>query len=390
MDELEPLATALRQGLGEPPEAWQEEQRARLRRTLREPPPRRPWLRVAPWAAAGAVLTALALWFAVPRSPASVERWLTAEELHEPFQLDDGSSISLANGGRGRLFADAATVRFDLHQGRANFDVVPGRRRTWTISAGKNEVRVVGTRFSVFYGAAERFEVEVERGLVSVRMPDRKASIELEAGNRLLGGPGRMEVARGSTGERSPVPPPESPPNAAPAKAESGEPATRAAPVASSAADSDWHARYGEGKYAEALALVRSSGVGRRLNELSAGTLAELADAARLGGDPELAARALVLLLRKFPGSAEARDGKFLLGRVHALRGERAAAIAAFEGYLANGSRRYATETVGRLMELYSTNGDAARARRMAERYLELAPNGPYQRLARSLVARQP
>jgi TolA-binding protein len=390
MDELEPLATALRQELGEPPEAWQEAQRASLRRTLREPLPRRTWLRVTPWAVAAVALASVVLWFALPRSPASVERWLAAEELHEPYRLDDGSSISLASGGRGRLFADAATVRFDLHQGRANFDVVPGRHRQWTISAGKNEVRVVGTRFSVFYGAAETFEVEVERGVVSVRVPDRTTSIELEAGDRLRGGPGRMEVAHGSTKAHAPAASPESATNDAPAVVESEAPAARAVPSASSGANADWQLRYRAGKYAESLALVRSSGIAKRLNELSAGTLAELADAARLGGDPELAAQALTLLLRKFPGSAEARDGKFLLGRVHALRGERAAAVAAFEGYLDKGDARYATEAVGRLMELYSANGDAGRARNMAERYLERAPNGPYQRLARSLLARQP
>jgi TolA-binding protein len=176
-------------------------------------------------------------------------------------------------------------------------------------------------------------------------------------------------------------------------KASIEEPPTtppRAEPSVSSTPISDWQARYREGKYSESLALVRSSGFDKRLNELSPGVLAELADTARLGGDPGLAARALSTLVRRFPGSAEARDGKFLLGRVHALRGDRTAAIAAFEGYLSKGaSALYANEAVGRLMELYSANGDAERARAMAERYLERAPNGPYQRLARSLVSQR-
>ena len=390
MDELEPLRAALRRELGEPPQAWQDAQRERLRLELRRPPQPRAWLRVAPWAFAGVAMAALVLWFAVPHAGGDVERWLVAEELREPYRLDDGSSISLAPGGRGRLFADAATVRFDLHQGRAHFDVVPERHRTWTISAGKNEVRVVGTRFSVFYGAAETFEVEVERGVVSVRLPDRKASIELEAGDQLRGGPGRMEVAQGAAKANAAAKATEGAPGDSPAAATSVEPLARAVPSASSAANPEWQLRYREGKYAESLALARSSGVGKRLNELSAGTLAELADAARLGGDPELATQALTLLLRKFPGSAEARDGKFLLGRVQALRGDRKAAVAAFEGYLGSGNARYATEAVGRLMELYSTGGDAERARAMAERYLERAPNGPYQRLARSLATQRP
>ena len=137
--------------------------------------------------------------------------------------------------------------------------------------------------------------------------------------------------------------------------------------------------------------LLRASGLAERLNDLSAATLAEVADAARLGGDSELAVRALTLLTRRFPSSPQARHGKFLLGRLHALRGDRAAAVAALESYLGAGDgSQYATEAVGRLMELYSQSGETERARNMARRYLERAPNGPYQRLARSLAGTSP
>jgi outer membrane protein assembly factor BamD (BamD/ComL family) len=74
---------------------------------------------------------------------------------------------------------------------------------------------------------------------------------------------------------------------------------------------------------------------------------------------------------------------------VHALRGDTTAAIGSFESYLAQrGASPYATEAIGRLMELYSGRGDTERARAMAERYLDRAPNGPYKRLALSLVER--
>jgi TolA-binding protein len=136
---------------------------------------------------------------------------------------------------------------------------------------------------------------------------------------------------------------------------------------------------------------LRSSGIAKRLDELSPRTLADVADAARLGGDPDLAIRALNVLLRRFPSAAEARDGKFLLGRVHALRGDRNAAIGAFERYLeTKASAPYTNEAMGRLMELYSARGDNAKARSMAERYLERTPDGPYRRLARSLVGESP
>ena len=157
---------------------------------------------------------------------------------------------------------------------------------------------------------------------------------------------------------------------------------------ATSAPRPDWQLRYSEGKYAESLALVRAHGVNKRLSELSASALAELADVARLGGDPELAVSALTLLLQRFPSAPEARDGKFLLGRVQVLRGDDRAAVDAFESYLRRAtSGRYVNETRGRLMELYSKRGDTDRARAVAEQYLAATPNGPYGRLARSLIS---
>jgi TolA-binding protein len=270
------------------------------------------------------------------------------------------------------------------------FDVTPTKTRTWTITAGKNEVRVVGTRFSVSYGPEEAFEVAVERGVVSVRVPDRKASVELEAGEHLRGRPGRMEVVHSASRAQ---------PSAVATGAESKDVPTELAPptpppvvpVPSSTPHADWQARYRDGKYAESLALLRSSGIAKRLDELSPKMLADVADAARLGGDPELAVRALNVLVRRYPGAPEARDGKFLLGRVHALRGDRNAAISAFESYLeTKKSAPYTSEAMGRLMELYSSRGETEKARAMAARYLERAPDGPYRRLARSLTGESP
>lgn len=397
MTELEPLASALRRELGSPPEAWLSAQRARLRSVLREPPPPRARRVLVPaLAAACLALAALVLWIALPSSPrAGVERWLVAEELAGPLKLDDGSSIALRAGSRGRLTTGDTAVRFDLHSGKATFDVVPGRKRAWTITAGRNVVHVLGTRFSVSYGEAEAFEVEVERGTVSVQVAERGSSIRLEAGDRLESQPGRVALVHGhdAASPGAPPSPAAAPPPEETASAEALPAASNAAnvPVVPSAsrpeaAKSDWQALYREGKYAAALALARKDGLDARLGDLSPATLAELADVARLGGDPDLAVRALTTLLRRFPSAPQARDGQFLLGRVHALRGDTGAAIASFESYLGTGATLYANEAIGRLMELYSARGDTERARAMARRYLERAPSGPYQRLARSLT----
>src|SRR5688572_20859214 len=195
MNELEPLASALRKELGVPPPSFLEEQRFRVRRALARPPRSR-FALVASLAAAAAILATLIFFALSARQDRPAEHWLVASELREPFRLDDGSTIALDPNARGRLSADAREVRFDLHAGRARFDVRPERKRSWTVTAGKNEVRVIGTRFTVRYGPSDELEVEVERGLVFVQVPERKANIELSAGDRLRGGPGRVEVGR--------------------------------------------------------------------------------------------------------------------------------------------------------------------------------------------------
>jgi TolA-binding protein len=356
-----------------------------LRKALRVPSRR--------WKPTGALLLAAALsmglglgvWAVVPTlvSPSNEDKWLVAEELGKPHRFEDGSTMSLEPGGRGRLLVREDAVRFDLHAGRASFDVVPKQPRPWIISAGKNEVRVVGTRFSVLYGSGETFAVEVERGVVSVRVPERSSSIELEAGDRLQGRPGRIALLHGSSAAPEPAHP------VVPIPRATSSPSVVSSATASPAPADDWLKSYRQGNYAASLAQARGIGVNKLIDELPPKSLAELADAARLGGDPELAVRALTALQKRFPSSAEAREGKFLLGRVHALRGDSKAAMSSFEGYLAQrGASAYATEAIGRLMELYSVHGDTERARVMAKRYLERAPNGPYKRLAISLLER--
>jgi TolA-binding protein len=390
MTELRHLAKSLREELGAPPDAWQQAQRARFRHALARPSERPVW-RLAPLVAAVVALAGALVWVALRAPAGGGERWLAGEQLSGPYRFPDGSSISLAPDARGRLVADRAFVRFDLQAGRASFDVTPGQQRTWTITAGKNEVRVIGTRFSVAYASSQAFEVDVERGVVSVRVPERNASVELKAGDRLRGAPGRIEVAHAAEQALPPAPTEtaralESASKDEPELPSSALPGPRPAPSTEASANPAWRARYRDGKYADSVALLRANGVVDRLNELPAGTLAEVADAARLGGDLELAVRALTSLMRRFPSAPEARDGQFLLGRVHALRGDAPRAVAAFEAYLKAGpSSRYASESMGRLMELYSARGEDERARAMARAYLERAPEGPYQRLARSL-----
>ena len=390
MNDLELLGQALREELGSPPHGWLSDQRVRFVAELerRRTVPR--FYRLAPVVAGVLAVAGVLVWMATRKPPSNVARSLVGTEMREPFRFDDGSTLALARGAVGRLVVDETSVRFELESGSVSFDVVPGQRRVWLVTAGENEVRVVGTRFSVAYSPSRAFDVEVERGVVSVRRSDR-TRVELQAGQGLHDRPRPAEVSHAGAST-----PPDTASNerattdAASSEPDSIDPANEREPLAESERNPEWRAQYRVGHYAESLALIRAEGLDDRLNEVHARTLAEVADAARLGGDPELAVRALLALMRRFPRAAEARDGKFLLGRVYALRGDAAAAISAFETYLKpGGSTRYENEAVGRLIGLYSARGDGELARGMASRYLRQAPDGPYRRLANSLVQRR-
>jgi TolA-binding protein len=288
-------------------------------------------------------------------------------------------------GARANVVNVPSVTRFELHQGSAEFDVVPQRGRTFTVVAGAFEVSVVGTRFSVRYEAMGAVAVAVSHGVVSVRGPGREP-FRLRAGQRFRSDDGEAKLAAAPEAHE---PKPAAPDPGVPSdQAPPPKPAASATDLAHDAPTSaDWEAAYRERRYAVAVARAKEQGVERLLGTLSAPKLAALADAARLGGDAELALRALQTVERRFPSSPQAADAEFLVGRLHASRGDSAGALARLEKYLQRGDRApYAVEAMGRLVELYAARGDTERAQRMAKKYLERAPDGPYRRLCLSVL----
>lgn len=386
MGELEKLGEEVRAELGVPSASWL---RAQKQRVLRTAPPSRGEPRRLVWLAAAALVLsaglALALFvnFGAERArPASVA--LSAGAETHRVRLDDGSSVALNPGARALVENAPALTRFDLQRGYVEFEVAHQGSRRFVVLAGAVEVTVVGTRFSVLHDASGAVEVQVTHGIVSVRSPDRGAPLLLKAGERFRGG----AVAAASA----------APPREAAASLEAVAPTAATepsveppsgTPAASAPASSDWEAAYRERRYALATARAKELGVERLLGSLSAQKLAELGDAARLGGDADLALRTLDALKRRFPNSSEAADADFLGGKLLATRGQSQRAIERFEQYLKRGERAYTTEAMGRLVELYSSNGDSSRARAMAERYLERSPHGPYRRLCVSTLEKR-
>ena len=396
MTELDALSAELRRQLPAIPDALVGSQWARLgsdpRARVATPRSRVRWLGLV---FAAALLGSLVWLGSSLRSDPVRARHYSATTAEAHYQLGGGTSVQLDAGARGSLTdLGGEGIRFDLDRGRAVFDVAPGRGRLFRVIAGRHAVTVLGTRFSVLHDPAGSFGVEVERGIVSVQEADGPA-LELRAGDRLSKVGTQFEVFRAtvaSARSAAAVPDPVagsadraaaiSPVPASPA-AESSSSTSRAA-----ARPADWQVLFRKRDYGAALAAARQLGLDRLRTELGAADLADLADVARLGGDPAAALVLLRALEQRFFGTEQARQAQFLIGRVLVQLGRVSEAQAAFERYLAaNPDGTYSTEAMGRLLELYVKGGDTARSRAMAERYLERAPAGPYQRLARSLTS---
>ncbi|HWA75630.1 MAG TPA: FecR domain-containing protein [Polyangiaceae bacterium] len=396
MRELEELGREVRQQLGEPSPSWLRAQRNELRRAFTPQSDSRFFrLRLV---SAAAVLLAVALgtlaWFRYPIArqvvPSQSEMVLNAPSGERRVELADGSSLVLSPLSLGRVSAGADGTRCVVEVGTLRFNVAPQKGRQFLVVAGAFEIRVVGTRFTVRRDAAGVVEVNVEHGVVRVRAPNRNTPIELEAGDRLRGDENGLSLTHpapaasgASVAVRADAARADTP--ASEAEARPGEVTARA--LNSAAPRLDWQALYRERNYTAALAAAKQQGLGRLLETLAAQPLSELADAARLGGDSELSLRVFANIERRFPGSAQAQDAAFLSGRIHAARGQVDAAQAKFEKYLSLSARgAYSLEATGRLVELYAARGDG-RAKAAARTYLERAPNGPYQRLCRSVLA---
>lgn len=389
MSELEQLGRDLRSELGSPTKAWERRQWERLRHEDLVPRRHRRMVLAVALGAALVCLVAGAWFYQAEENPvaSSTGVWLTADSMREPYRTKDGSSIALKEHARGRLSTLEGSRRFDLHQGLAHFSVNPAKV-PFVVVAGEYEVRVVGTKFSVRYDPPAAMDVEVERGIVRVHLSTSQRSVELRAGDRLSVGKDRFVLEHGEPDASSQAPAASAQPGVV-VEREPGPKPSAAIPSEASAEPSlpEWQALHRKGQYRAAFQAAKKLGFDRLLGELGPRQLADLADAARLSGDSTAAIKALETLGRRFPGTALASDAGFLVGRLHAEHGARAQAIQHFEAYLRRGANaRYSVEAMGRLVELYSAQGNAAQARTMAKRYLQRAPHGPYQRLARSVL----
>lgn len=262
--------------------------------------------------------------------------------------LVDGSALELSSRSRVEVrSSNPSAVGLKLERGRITCDVTHRPGRSFTVSAGGIEVRVVGTRFSVaneLSGDQRRVEVRVERGVVEVHTsdPDRNV-VRLGPGQSFAQVTEHGAIAKPAERRRADVSEPR--PSAVAVAPPAPKPSAPEAP------------------------------------ESRARELLEEANSFRRSGDVASAARAYDELMRRYPSDGRAGLAAFELGRLRMDRlGDLAGAAVALERALALApSSGFREDALARLVTVYARLGDTTACARARSRYLSSYPNGVHR-----------
>jgi len=133
-------------------------------------PSRRRWL-----AGAGALAAGLALFAAAGGFGDLSADYATGTGETRAATLADGSRVQLDTDSAVRVSYGAGARTLELLRGRAWFDVTPDAARPFTVSAGRTQATVLGTRFDVGRDG-DGVSVRVEEGRVAVSLDGRAVS----------------------------------------------------------------------------------------------------------------------------------------------------------------------------------------------------------------------
>lgn len=306
-----------------------------------------------------------------------------------PLKLADGSHVkALARGAAVSVENnEPKRVHLRLDAGGARFDVIPNKKREFTVRAGGVEVAVLGTIFEV-ERAQGRVRVSVSRGKVRVRVGSARSgegstAIVKMGESRWFEDPGPSEQPAPSVALLEHVRPAQTERAQSSAKAGSARSARHAA--ASSAARGRaalptesprvaWRSLSQSGDYEGAYRLLQESTV----EDDDTGALLDAADAARLSGHPQAAVMYLRKVVENHRQSPVAPLAAFTLGRVLLERlgqpSEAADAFATARQLAPGGS--LAQDALAREVEAWSKAGRPDDAYRRAQQYVETYPKG--------------
>ena len=393
-------------------------ERAKARRALAPPRSVEKKPRFAAWHYAAITLAAVAgavIWLRWTNEPELAFTMGSSGRLHHagafvaapsdrelPIRFADGTRFSFAAGSSARVAsADPHGAHLVIEKGRAAVAVVPRPDSRWRVDAGPFQVAVVGTRFDVSWDVTERvMELRLDEGAVRVSGGLLNAALEVRAGQRLraFADDARVELSDVAAADAAASVSAETGPSEAGSPRASAEPAPADATtdvarsnasatgaVAANVGAPPWRTLAAAGKFRDALAAAEQAGFDAECRRASGADLLALGDAARLSGSAARAEQAYTAAHGKLPRGGRASYGRGLVA--FDQRGDFAQAARHFEAYLQEqpgGSLR--AEAMGRLLEAWQRAGRVSDARRVAERYLSLYPQGPQAVRAKQLL----
>jgi hypothetical protein len=341
-------------------------------------------------------------WFAWPRSVVGYDvsgaavaesgfvQASTSNAAH--IQFEDGSAIELEPQTRLRVSQQRARgASIQLEKGRIEVAVAATEGGAdYIFEAGPYRVLVVGTAFDLSWDPERGVAVlSMKEGEVSVLGPRLESGFILRAGQRLELAPeevrlsDRTDITASYAANAAPN---EAVETASLADSRGAQSARQLASVASAptARTRSWAEHVAAGDYEAVLAEVDGRGESSVLASASVGDLMMLADAARYGARPALAASALRAVRARFAGTKSAATSAFLLGRMAEDGGRASEALSLYEAALAEGSP-FSAEALGRSM-LIENKRNKPRAQQLADRYLASHPKGAYADVAKAIV----
>ena len=337
--------------------------------------------------------------------------WVRNSDLPQlPIVFENGSRFVLERQTIVKVVeSDADRVRIDLNRGSLEAHVNGNGHTEWWVDAGPYSVRVLGTVFTVDWDPdAERLEVAVTSGHVSVQGEDIGKGVVLDAGRRLVSLKSDIHIDSPSDNDASvsdvsiakqnvvataneagiverSITPASSGHRTVPVNRHS----TPSTPVAKAEPLSPLQSRIDARDWTSAVALLEETGAEETARSAALDVLWHLADAARRSGRSALSEQLFISVRRRFPRTERAATAAFLLGKI-ALDAHRdpAAAERRFNAYLYESpGGALSEEALGRLIEVYSALGQKEVAARAALRYLDRYPNGSFAESARRHAA---